>query len=208
LRERVSRFLREATLETERDQQRIVRLSRDDDGTEIWLDTLTGQELSGVVERREAVLPHPLIAMTSEVLGEFQWRSHLIGIQQVCCPVRASHASYHLCFQAYDDRPVLLCVANFGVNAPEEQRARALDYLNRANWGLRAGSFEMDPRDGEMRFRMTIDASGGAIVPEMVRSMVHTALGSCEHYFPGLMSVVFAGVEPAEAIVTAEQKGN
>jgi hypothetical protein len=99
-------------------------------------------------------------------------------------------------------------VANLGVNAPEPQRTRALDYLNRANWGLRAGSFELDPRDGEMRFRTTIDASGGAIVPEMIRRMVHTALGSCEHYFPGLMSVVFAGVEPAEAIVTAEQKGN
>ena len=208
MREPAFTLSRRGFLGDKRDEQRIVRLSRGDDGTEIWLDTLTGQQLSGVVERREAVLPHPLIAMAAEVLGEFQWRSHLLGVQQICCLVRASHASYHLCFQAYDDRPVLLCAANLGVNAPEDQRARALDYLNRANWGMRAGSFELDPRDGEVRFRMTIDASGGAIVPEMIRRMVHTALGSFEHYFPGLMSVVFAGVEPADAIVTAEQNGN
>ncbi len=195
-------------METKKDEQRIVRLSRDDDGTEIWLDTLTGQQLSGVVERQEAMVPHPLIATVAGVLGEFQWQSHLLGVNQICCSVRAIHASYRLCFKAYDDRPVLLCVAEIGVNAPEPQRARALDYLNRANWRLRTGNFELDPGDGEMRFRLTIDASGGAIVPEMIRRMVHTALGCCEHYFPGLMSVVFAGAEPAEAIVTAEEKSN
>jgi hypothetical protein len=142
--------------------------------------------------------------MAASVLEEFKWDRHLRGVRHACCPVRAEHAKYLLCFQADDDRPVLLCTAEIPVHVAEQERLCAVDYLNRANWGLRSGALELDPRDGEIRFRITTDASGGAIVPEMIRRMVHTALGTSERYFPGLMSVVFAGVEPAEAISSVE----
>ena len=199
-----SNSLNEVLLEANEVDPRIVRLSRDADGREVWLDTETGQQLTGVVERREALEPHGLIAQATQVLDEFKWRWYLTGAHSVSCRVGARHATYWLSFWAYDDRPMLLCMVDIPVNVPTSQRVRALDYLNRVNWAVRRSTFELNPDHGEVRVRLATDASGGAIVPEMIRQMVHTILGTSERYFPGLMSVVFGGVEPAEAIESVE----
>jgi hypothetical protein len=189
-------------------EQRIVRLSRDDDGTEIWLDTRTGQQLTGVVEREELPAPHPLIANVTVVFDNFKWRWQLIGTQCVCSAVRGEHASYGVCFRAGDDPPALYCTVELPMPVPENQRARAVDYLNRVNWVLHFGNFELDPRDGQMRFRAMIDVTGATMVPELVGRTVASALSLCERYFPGLMGVVFGGVEPADALASASTRGD
>ena len=38
------------------------------------------------------------------------------------------------------------------VKAPEEKRATMAEFVTRANYGLRIGNFEMDYRDGEIRY--------------------------------------------------------
>jgi hypothetical protein len=165
-------------------EQRIVRLSRDDDGTEIWLDTQTGQQLTGVVEREEVPAPHPLIANVTGVFDNFKWRWQLIGTQCVCSAVRGEHASYGVCFRAGDDPPALYCTVELAVPVPANQRARAVDYLNRVN------------------------VTGATMVPELVGRTVASALSLCERYFPGLMGVVFGGVEPADALASASTHGD
>ena len=45
---------------------------------------------------------------------------------------------------ASEDRPLLLCLCIVGVRVPPDRRGAAVEYLNRANFGLRSGNFELD----------------------------------------------------------------
>ncbi len=39
------------------------------------------------------------------------------------------------------------------INATEDNRAAVAEYLTRANYGLKSGNFEMDYKDGEVRYK-------------------------------------------------------
>ena len=39
------------------------------------------------------------------------------------------------------------------INATEDSRASVAEYLTRANYGLKSGNFEMDFKDGEIRYK-------------------------------------------------------
>lgn len=189
---------------TEKEEPRIVRLTREQDGREVWLDTQTGQQLLGVVEREYKKSQSPHIAAAVKVLSECGFYPNEVNAWHVCCRVPALLAVYTVCFQAYEDRPMLTCNCEVPIRVPEADRLRAVDYLNRANWGLCFGGFELDPRDGEVRFRATVDTDAGTVGAERIRRMIHTVVPVCERYFRGLMEVVFAGAEPVEAIRVAE----
>jgi hypothetical protein len=75
-----------------KDELRLVRLWRNVDGTEAWLDTEPGRQLTGVVERQEAPAPPGLIGMAAHVLEEVQVGWHLRSMRHACCPVRAPRA--------------------------------------------------------------------------------------------------------------------
>jgi hypothetical protein len=181
-----------------------MRLSRDEHGVEVWLDLHTGQELTGEIDRESAPALHPLIAKAAVALTE-RGLGYLVRTDRhVCCPLSGKEASYLLCCTAYEDWQGLMCTSELPVRVPEDARGRAVEYLNRVNYLLRCGNFELGHGDGEVRFRMSIDVSGGALTPELVGNLIEIAIPSCNRYFRGLMDVVFAGKAPSEAIAEAE----
>ena len=188
---------------TSKEEPRIVRLSREDDGREVWLDTATGQQLLGVVERDdEGCSPH--IAVAARALRELRYFPNVVSEYHVCTRVLARHAAYTVCFQAYKDEPTVVCTCEMPLRVPEADRLRAVDYLNRANWGLRVGAFELDPSDGEVRFRVSADVDDGAISADRIGRMLDAVVPVCDRYCRGLMAVVFGGADPAVAIAEAE----
>lgn len=84
------------------------------------------------------------------------------------------------------------------INVPEPQRSAVAEYLHRANFGLPDGNFEMDYDEGEMRFKITLQAHdllyddkaalqsldyimrlGPAICGRYGDNLVSVALGNC-----------------------------
>lgn len=46
------------------------------------------------------------------------------------------------------------------IKADEDAHDEVVKYINKLNWMLRSGNFEMDPGDGEVRFRLYTDLEG------------------------------------------------
>ena len=67
------------------------------------------------------------------------------------------------------------------------------------------GNFEMDFSDGEVRFKTVIAVEDGLLTTEMIKRNVYVNLMMMDQYFPGLMSVMYAGVDPAEAVAKIEE---
>lgn len=86
------------------------------------------------------------------------------------------------------------------VNIPDSGRQRMAEFLTMANYGLILGSFEMDMDDGELRFKSSF-LYNKEIEPESeFRQHLYNALYMMDRYFPGIMAVLFAGLEPKVAI--------
>ena len=89
-------------------------------------------------------------------------------------------------------------------HAPEEKRPAMAEFLTRANYGMWIGNFEMDYNDGEIRYKTSIDVEGAELTPALIHNAVYANVGTMNRYLPGIMSVIFADVNPADAIKKIE----
>ncbi|MBC7340390.1 MAG: YbjN domain-containing protein [Firmicutes bacterium] len=90
------------------------------------------------------------------------------------------------------------------VNVPEGKRLAVAEYLTRANYGLVIGNFEMDFRDGEVRYKTSIDVEGAEIAPALVRNLVYANVITMDRYLPGLLGVIYGNLTPEQAIAQVE----
>lgn len=86
------------------------------------------------------------------------------------------------------------------VNIPESLRKRLCEFITIANYGLILGNFEMDMDDGELRFKTTFIYNDDDQPETEFNRHLFNALFMMDKYFPGIMAVLFAGLEPRVAI--------
>jgi hypothetical protein len=84
------------------------------------------------------------------------------------------------------------------VCAPEV-RARLAELLLTLNWDLALGGFELDPTDGEVRFRLACPWVDGHLGPASVRRCVAATRWACEHAWRACQSVLWGGAEVSAA---------
>lgn len=103
-----------------------------------------------------------------------------------------------------EDHYRVLCVSPLSVNTDDAQElARMAEFITRANYGMTRGCFEMDYRDGEIRFRMTVDCDGDAVpTQEIVKNSVYVPASMFNRYGSGMVQTMFSDLNPA-AIVRA-----
>lgn len=96
--------------------------------------------------------------------------------------------------------------AIFPGRVPEGTRGEVAEFITRANFGLRLGAFEMNFDDGEVRFRAAVDMEGTPItqMTELIHQVVAAGVHTADHYFPGLMSVIYGGASPRDAVQLVE----
>ena len=82
------------------------------------------------------------------------------------------------------------------------------EFLHRANYGLRNGNFELDFRDGEIRYKTYIECEGlDAPTFEMVRSGIYCTAAMFERYGEGIVKIIFADMDAETAIAICEKPG-
>jgi hypothetical protein len=110
-----------------------------------------------------------------------------------------------ICYaQIRDDLEQFLFYVVAPVKASEELRQAVAEFVTRANYGLRIGNFELDFSDGEIRYKSSLDFEDAALTPVLIRNAIYPAVQTMDRYLPGLMSVIYGGRLPAEAIVDIE----
>lgn len=90
------------------------------------------------------------------------------------------------------------------VKVPEELRAEVAEFITRANYGLRIGNFEMDFRDGEVRYKSSLDFEGAELTAPLIKHVIYPAVQTMDRYMPGLMQVLYSDTTAAEAISEIE----
>ncbi len=92
----------------------------------------------------------------------------------------------------------------YPVRAPDNMLPQVAEFITRANYGMIVGNFEMDYTDGEIRYKTSIDLEDSVVSKDLIRHAVYANVLTMDKYFPGLMRVIYAGIEPASAIEEVE----
>ena len=91
------------------------------------------------------------------------------------------------------------------LRADEECRHRVSEYLMRATYGLIFGNFELDHRDGEIRYRVTLDCEDRTDLSEsLLMGSIGVATRMFNRYGDGLVAVMYGFRTPEEAVEEAE----
>jgi hypothetical protein len=98
-----------------------------------------------------------------------------------------------------DDWQRVMALTFFPARAPEARRSAMAEAINRINLNLVFGNFEMDPEDGEIRFRTTVEAPT-AMDDTLFDCVFHSNLSAADRYFPALMAVAYGNAVPASVL--------
>ncbi|MEM8534840.1 MAG: YbjN domain-containing protein [Chloroflexota bacterium] len=141
------------------------------------------------------------------LLNDMEWSfKHVADKTAIRSGVRGKHSMYNLYFRTDEEAEILLIYTMMPQRIPEDHRLKIAEYVARANYGLRIGNFEFDMRDGEIRYKVSVDVEGGILSNTMIDNMVLAGMNTMDRYFQGFMMVCYGGKSSEEAINKAEER--
>ncbi len=90
------------------------------------------------------------------------------------------------------------------IKAPAAKYFTVAEFLTRANYGMIIGNFEFDFRDGEIRYKTSIDVEGDTLTLALIKQVVYPNVLMMDRYLSGLMKVIYGGLSPEAAIELIE----
>lgn len=103
-----------------------------------------------------------------------------------------------------EEKEIFLFYSYCPMKCPADKRPILADFLTRANYGLYIGNFELDYNDGEVRYKTSIDVEGDRMTTALVKRIVYDNVSVMDRYLPGVLSVIYGGASPTEAIAQVE----
>lgn len=138
-------------------------------------------------------------------LIEDGWKFEIIeGQTALKFPVRGKSGRLNVYADVDEDREILAFYSYLPANVPPERFADMAEFITRANYGMRIGNFEMDYRDGELRYKTSLDIEGGELTSKLIENLLGANLSTMDRYFHGLMRVIYGDSTPAQLIESIE----
>ena len=105
-----------------------------------------------------------------------------------------------------DDEYVVYAISPIGADHMDEKMMTSMtDFICRANYGLKNGNFELDMRDGEIRYKSYVDCEGTMPTTDIVRNSIHCPGAMFDQYGEGIVDIIFGNATAAEAIAKCEK---
>ncbi len=90
-------------------------------------------------------------------------------------------------------------------NAEEECRDKVGEFLHRANYGMKNGNFEMDYRDGEIRYKSFVNFKNIVVSEEIVEDSILVGIAMMNRYGKGLLKMMLGGGTPEKCVEECEK---
>lgn len=109
--------------------------------------------------------------------------------------------------RVHDDDYTVYAFSPIGADEEDhEKMMKIAEFVCRANYGLQNGNFELDVRDGEIRYKTYVDCEGGAIpTEEIVQESIYCPASRFERYGSGFAEILFGNATAKEAITKCKR---
>ena len=93
-----------------------------------------------------------------------------------------------------EDDFVVYAISPLGADeADQKMMATMAEFVCRANYGLLNGNFELDMRDGEVRYKSFVDCEDITPSSEMIRNSIYCPASMFKRYGEGIIDIIFGG---------------
>ncbi len=99
---------------------------------------------------------------------------------------------------------VLMSYGMSPISADQDSMAAVCEYLTRANYGLTIGNFELDHRDGEVRYKVSCNVREGLPGEDAVDDLIAMPVAMFNKYGNGFLAVNMGFSTPEDAAAQAE----
>ena len=128
-----------------------------------------------------------------------------VEMKLVAFSVNGADALYELGLQVTPNDQILQVTLEIPVAAAhQEMRSMVAEVAARANYRLLFGHFDLDMDNGRLRYRVGHVIGSAALSNETIMALIGMALEMADRYFPALMTVMFAGHIPSDAVYLSE----
>ncbi len=103
-----------------------------------------------------------------------------------------------------DEGAMIQSLTDCSVKVPAGARNEIALALHRANYGLRLGKFELDLRDGELRFHISIPFADELPADKVLDRIVYTGSAMMNRYLPAFLSIIYGNEIAENAVALAE----
>lgn len=101
---------------------------------------------------------------------------------------------------------VVYAISPLGADEDDkEMMASMTEFICRINYGLANGNFELDMRDGEIRFKCFVDCEGITPSNEMICNSIHCPATMFKRYGAGIIDIIFSKTSAQEAVEQCEK---
>ncbi len=93
------------------------------------------------------------------------------------------------------------------INADEsdsDMMQKMAEFICRANYGLKNGNFELDMRDGEIRYKCFVDCEEDIPSETTIRNSIFCPASMFRVYSPGILAIIFGDSTAKAAIDLCE----
>lgn len=107
-----------------------------------------------------------------------------------------------------EDEYVSYAISPVGVDQNDRERMAVMtEFICRANYGLKNGNFELDVRDGELRYKSYVDCDGIIPTEDMIRHSITCPGTMFKRYSEGIVGIIFND-ESAEGAINRCEKSD
>lgn len=133
----------------------------------------------------------------NEETGIFSCTISLAGnLNTVRCVLKVNETNYNV-----------YAIAPLSANTNDtKQMQNIAEFICRANFGLRNGNFELDFRDGEIRYKCFVDCNGLLPNEKIVCTSIYCPAAMFERYGEGIIQVLFNEMPPRAAVALCEEE--
>ena len=119
--------------------------------------------------------------------------------QIISLNLTGNNTSFRTFLDVKESEERLIVYIDSPIKISDNKRSKVAEFLMRVNYNLVIGNFEIDFRDGEVRYRASVDVEGSHISKEMVKTLVFVSAATADRFFPGMMAVMYANKDPLQA---------
>ena len=148
---------------------------------------------------------HPIAQAIEALFARENWRIQKTDEHSYTFDFRGENNRYIFHARIGERNNTLTIYAVCPMQVPNHRLQEAAEFLHRANYGMFIGNFELDFRDGEVRYKVSVDFEEKRPQPDYINEkMIDIALIMADRYTPGLGSVIFANKSAKDAIEDVE----
>jgi hypothetical protein len=118
--------------------------------------------------------------------------------------IKGRWSDYQVSFTWMGDLEALHMACAFDIKVADHRRAEVQQLIAHMNEQMWIGHFDLWPDDGMVMFRHSLVLTGGLdATDQQCKTVLSTALDTCERYYPAFQFVLWAGKTAREAMDAA-----